>query len=130
MAKFKEKVKHSEEALARLVNDDKISNCDIVSNEIIEEAPDVFGYIKEEKDAGEDVSESYEEVEFLDFSGQGESMTGVQIMTIDKCDDDEFIDIIEECSLIESDLVAISEDNEIENFSIRNNGKVCTKFKH
>lgn len=133
VAKFKEKVKLSENTLGQLIaSDDKVSyNSDGVVIEETEEAQvDDFSMIKEETDVEEEcdeeeevVTESYEEVEFLDMQGQSETLSGVQFVTIDKCDDDEFIDeIIEECS-VEDDLVDIIV-NETVNVSNRNIVKV------
>lgn len=110
VAKFKEKVKHSESTLSQLiVSDDKISNNDEVieeTEETEETQADGFSMIKEECDAGE-ITGSYEEVEFLEVHGQTDTMNGIQFVTIDKCDDDdEFIDeIIEECSVEDSDII-------------------------
>lgn len=106
VAKFKEKVKHSENTLGQLIaSDDKVSNIDEVIEETEESQVDGYTLIKEESDVEEEVIESYEEVEFLDLQGQSETLTGVRFVTIDKCgDDDEFIDgIIEECSVEEND---------------------------
>lgn len=75
---------------------------------------DGFTLVKEESDVEEEVTESYEEVEFLDLQGQCETLTGVRFVTIDKCDDDdedddEFIDgIIEECSVEDNEFVDTS----------------------
>lgn len=49
-------------------------------------------------------TESYEEVEFVDLNEQTETLSAVQFVTVGK-GDDEFIDeIIEECSVDESDI--------------------------
>lgn len=81
--------------------------------------------IKEENDVEEEVTESYEEVEFLDLNGHTEVVNGVQFVAIEKCDDDEFIDeIIEECSAVDSD---VEESDVIQTVNITNR-KVCTLF--
>lgn len=103
VAKFKEKVKLTENTLSQLiVSDEKISNSDGMIEETEESQADDYPLLKEETSAdddGEDVTGSYEEVEFLELHGQNDS---VQFAT-DKCDDDEFVDeIIEECSVDES----------------------------
>lgn len=110
VAKFKEKVKLSENTLGQLIaSDDKVTNSDEVIEETEETQVD-FSLIKEESDVEEEVTESYEEafeeVEFLDLNTQSETLNGVQFVTIEKCDDDEFIDeIIEECSVEDGDVV-------------------------
>lgn len=130
MAKFKEKVKLSENTLGQLIaSDEKASNSDGVS--IDETQVDGYTLIKSESDIeGDDeeeqVTESYEEVEFLDLQGQSETSTGIQFVTMDKCDDDdEFIDeIIEECSVEDGDLVDIIVSEETVNVTNRNVVKV------
>lgn len=128
MAKFKEKVKHSELTLGQLIaSGDKISISDEVIEETEETQVDGFTLIKEESDIEEEeeVAESYEEVEFLDVHGQSETLNGVRFVTIDKCDDDEFIDeIIEECSVEENEFID-TRVHQSANITNRNSVKAC-----
>ncbi|XP_037039340.1 zinc finger protein 12-like isoform X1 [Bradysia coprophila] len=112
VTKFKEKVKLAEHTLGQLITaDDRTSNCDEV---IIEETEDseIDGYVTIKRESEAYVPEeevvntgSYEEVEFLDLNGPTETLNTVQYVTVGKCDD-EFIDeIIEECSVDDSDIV-------------------------
>lgn len=121
VVKFKEKVKLSENTLGQLIaSDDKIINSDEVIVET-EETQVEFTLIKEESDVEEEVTESYEEVEFLDLNTQSETLNGIQFVTIEKCDDDEFIDeIIEECSVEDGDAT----DSIVDTVSIGNRNSV------
>ncbi|KAJ6634894.1 Zinc finger protein, partial [Pseudolycoriella hygida] len=112
VAKFKEKVKHSENTLGQLViSDDKADNEDetqVCDFTIKEEEGDVIEELE--------VTDAYEEVEFLE-TNQTESVHCVQFLEFDKCDE-EFIDeIIEECSVEENDDVdtSVSETIKITN---------------
>lgn len=137
VAKFKEKVKLAENTLSQLITtDDRTSNCDaMIVEEETEEIPvDEYLPIKTETPVYGEEEEvantgSYEEVEFLDSNGQTETLNAVQFVTIGKCDD-EFIDeIIEECSVDESDIVETIVGDTID-FINRSTVKVgsCTEF--
>lgn len=116
-------MKHSENTLGSLVtSDDKTSDCGI-SNDVVEET-EIADYtvVKEESDVEEEVTESYEEIEFLELNGQTD--IGIQIVADDKCEDDEFIDeIIEECSLDDNEIIT-DVDHTID-VTTRNVLKVC-----
>lgn len=138
MAKFKEKVKLSENALSKLiVSEDKVSNGDEVIEETEETQVDQsFTLVKEEEADTEEqeVTESYEEVEFLELNGQTETVNGIQYVTIGKCnaddddDDDQFIDeIIEECSVTDSDFVETIVSDVV---NVTNSVKVCFYHHH
>ncbi len=128
VAKFKEKVKLSESTLGQLVaSDDKVSNSDEVIEETEETQIDGYTLIKEESEVDEqEVTESYEEVEFLELNGHNDTLNAIQFVTIGKSDDDQFIDeIIEECSVEGSETVDTI-FNESVDTTIRNSSvKVC-----
>lgn len=105
-----------------VTSDDKTSDCGI-SNDVVEET-EIADYtvVKEESDVEEEVTESYEEIEFLELNGQTD--IGIQIVADDKCEDDEFIDeIIEECSLDDNEIIT-DVDHTID-MTTRNALKVC-----